>query len=92
LPDVPTVAESGFAGFDAITWSGLVAPAGTPDTVIGRLNAQAATALRQPEMAERLALDGSEPFPSGVAQFAEFVRMEHAKWGAIVRDTGMRID
>jgi tripartite-type tricarboxylate transporter receptor subunit TctC len=92
LPDVPTVAESGFAGFDAINWSGLVAPAGTPDTVIGRLNAQAATALRLPEMAERLALDGSEPFPSGVAQFAEFVRMEHAKWGAIVRDTGMRID
>jgi tripartite-type tricarboxylate transporter receptor subunit TctC len=92
LPDVPTVAESGFAGFDAVNWSGLVAPAHTPDVVVARLNAEAAAALRRPEMIERLALDGSEAFPSSVAAFSAFMRAERTKWGAIVRDTGMRID
>jgi tripartite-type tricarboxylate transporter receptor subunit TctC len=92
LPLVPTVAELGFAGFDAVNWSGLVAPAHTPDTVISRLNVEAAAALRRPEMMERLALDGSEPFPSSVAEFAAFMRTELAKWGAIVREIGLRID
>jgi tripartite-type tricarboxylate transporter receptor subunit TctC len=92
LPDVPTVAESGFAGFDAVNWSGLVAPARTSDAVIGRLNAEAAAALRRPEMAEKLALDGSESFVTSAAQFAAFMRSERAKWGAIVRDIGIRID
>ena len=92
LPDVPTVAESGFPGFDAVNWSGLVAPARTPDAVIARLNEEAAAALRRPEMAEKLALDGSEAFASSVAAFGAFMRAERAKWGAIVRDTGIRID
>jgi tripartite-type tricarboxylate transporter receptor subunit TctC len=92
LPNVPTVAELGFAGFDAVNWSGLVAPAHTPDVVIARFNSEAAAALRRSEMIERLALDGSEPFPSSVAAFAAFMRAERTKWGAIVRDTGMRID
>ncbi len=92
LPDVPTVAESGYAGFEAVNWSGLVAPAHTPDAVVARVNVEAVAALRQPEMIERLALDGSEPFPGTAAEFAGFIRAEHAKWGAIVRDTGTRID
>jgi tripartite-type tricarboxylate transporter receptor subunit TctC len=92
LPEVPTVAESGFAGFDAVNWSGLVAPARTPDTLISRFNAEATAALRRPEMVERLALDGSEPFSSSVAEFAAFMRIELVKWGAIVRDIGLRID
>jgi tripartite-type tricarboxylate transporter receptor subunit TctC len=92
LPDVPTVAESGFAGFDAVNWSGLVAPAHTPDALIARLNTEAAAALRRPEMTERLALDGSEAFPSSVAAFAAFMQAERAKWGAIVHDIGLRID
>jgi hypothetical protein len=49
-------------------------------------------ALRRPEMVERLALDGSEPFPSSVAEFAAFMRAEHAKWGATVRAAGIRIE
>jgi tripartite-type tricarboxylate transporter receptor subunit TctC len=92
LPNVPTVAEQGFPGFDAVNWSGLVAPARTPDAAIARLNTEAAAALRRPEMAEKLALDGSEPFPSSAAEFAAFMRAERAKWGAIVRDIGIRID
>jgi tripartite-type tricarboxylate transporter receptor subunit TctC len=60
--------------------------------VISRLNSEAAAALRRPEMMERLALDGSEPFASSVAEFAAFMRAERAKWGAIVHDIGIRID
>jgi tripartite-type tricarboxylate transporter receptor subunit TctC len=92
LPEVPTVAESGFAGFDAVNWSGLVAPARTSDIAISRLNAEATAALRRPEMVERLAFDGSEPFPASVAEFAAFMRIELVKWGTIVRDIGLRID
>jgi tripartite-type tricarboxylate transporter receptor subunit TctC len=92
LPAVPTVAEQGFPGFDAVNWSGLVAPVHTPDAVIARLNAEAMAALQRPEMLDRLALDGSEPFPGSPAAFAAFMRNEAAKWGAIVRDIGLRVD
>jgi tripartite-type tricarboxylate transporter receptor subunit TctC len=92
LPDLPSVAELGYPGFEAVNWSGLVAPAHTPDAVIARLNAQAVAALRRPEMVERLALDGSEPFPSSVPEFADFLRAEQAKWGATVRDAGLKVD
>jgi tripartite-type tricarboxylate transporter receptor subunit TctC len=92
LAGVPTIAESGYPGFEATNWSGLVAPARTPEGIVAQLNAQAVAALRRPEMAERLALDGSEPFPGSVAEFAAFMRAEHAKWGAAVRDAGIRIE
>jgi tripartite-type tricarboxylate transporter receptor subunit TctC len=92
LPGVPTIAESGYPGFEATNWSGLVAPARTPEGTVAQLNAQAVAALRRPEMAERLALDGSEPFPGSVAEFTAFMRAEHAKWGAAVRDAGIRIE
>jgi tripartite-type tricarboxylate transporter receptor subunit TctC len=92
LADVPTIAESGYPGFEATNWSGLVAPARTPQGVMAQLNAQATAALRRPELVERLAVDGSEPFPSTVAEFAAFMRAEHAKWGAAVRDAGIRVE
>jgi tripartite-type tricarboxylate transporter receptor subunit TctC len=92
LPAVPTVAEQGFPGFDAVNWSGLVAPARTPDAVIARLSTAAAAALKRPEMLERLALDGSEPFPGSPADFAAFMRSETVRWGAIVRDIGLRVN
>jgi tripartite-type tricarboxylate transporter receptor subunit TctC len=92
LPAVPTIAESGYPGFEAINWSGLVAPARTPPGVIAQLNAQAAAALRRPELLERLALDGSEPFPGSVEAFAAFMRAEQEKWGAAVRDAGIRVE
>jgi tripartite-type tricarboxylate transporter receptor subunit TctC len=92
LPAVPTIAESGYPGFEAINWSGLVAPARTPPGVIAQLNAQAAAALRRPELLERLALDGSDPFPGTVEAFAAFMRAEQEKWGAAVRDAGIRVE
>ena len=92
LADVPTIAESGYPGFEATNWSGLVAPARTSQDVIGQLHAQAMAALRRPELAERLAVDGSEPFPGSVAEFAAFMRAEHAKWSAAVKDAGIRVE
>jgi tripartite-type tricarboxylate transporter receptor subunit TctC len=92
LAAVPTIAESGYPGFEATNWSGLVAPARTPEGIIAQLNAQAMAALRRPELAERLALDGSEPFPGSAAEFAAFMRAEYAKWAAAVKDAGIRIE
>ncbi len=92
LAAVPTIAEAGYPGFEATNWSGLVAPARTPDGIIAQLNAQAVAALNRPELVERLALDGSVPFPGSVAEFTAFMRAEHAKWGAAVKDAGLRIE
>ncbi|HET7730474.1 MAG TPA: tripartite tricarboxylate transporter substrate binding protein [Usitatibacter sp.] len=92
FPNVPTVAESGYPGFEAATWSGLVAPAGTPRAVVERLNAEANKALGNPEMKQKLYEDGSTPLGGTPAQFAAFIKTEHAKWGAAVRDAGIKLD
>jgi tripartite-type tricarboxylate transporter receptor subunit TctC len=92
LPEVPTVEESGYRGFEATNWSGLVAPAKTPDAVVARLNAEVNAALRRPEMVEKLALDSSEPLPSSSERFAEFLRVEHAKWGSLIREAGIKLE
>jgi tripartite-type tricarboxylate transporter receptor subunit TctC len=92
LPDVPTVAEAGYPGFEATNWSGLVAPAGTADEIIAEINAHTVAVLRWPGLAEKLARDGSVPFPSSATEFAAFMRAEHAKWSAAVTDAGVRIE
>jgi tripartite-type tricarboxylate transporter receptor subunit TctC len=92
MPDVPTVAESGYPGFEAATWSGLVAPKGTPRAIVDRLNAAANTALKSPEMLAKLDADGSEPLGGSPQRFADFLKAEHAKWGAIIRDAGIKLE
>jgi tripartite-type tricarboxylate transporter receptor subunit TctC len=92
LPEVPTVAESGYPGFEATNWTGLVAPAKTPDAVVARLNTEVQVALRRPEMAAKLALDSSEPLPSSPERFAEFLKAEHARWGALIREAGIKLE
>jgi tripartite-type tricarboxylate transporter receptor subunit TctC len=92
LPQVPTVEEAGYRGFEATNWSGLVAPAKTPDAVVSRLNAEVTAALGRPEMVERLALDSSEPLPSSPEKFAEFLHAEHAKWGTLIREAGIKLE
>jgi tripartite-type tricarboxylate transporter receptor subunit TctC len=91
-PDVPTVAELGYPGFEAATWSGLLAPAGTPKAVIDRLNAEANKALGTEAMKQKLAEDGSTPLGGTPEQFAAFIKSEHAKWGTAVRDAGIKLD
>jgi len=92
FPDVPTVAELGYPGFEASTWSGLVAPAGTPAAIVQRLNAEANKALGTSEMKAKLHEDGSTPLGGTPPQFVEFIRKEHAKWGAAVREAGIKLD
>ncbi|MEP6607634.1 MAG: tripartite tricarboxylate transporter substrate binding protein [Burkholderiaceae bacterium] len=92
LPDVPTMAEAGLAGFDVSTWFGLLAPAGTPQPIITQLNTAFTTALRSPEMRERLARMGADPAPGTPAQFAELLRSELAKYEKVVKFSGARVD
>jgi tripartite-type tricarboxylate transporter receptor subunit TctC len=92
LMDVATVEELGYRDFEALNWTGLVAPARTPDAVVSRLNAEVTTALRRPDMIAKLAVDSSQPFPSSPQQFAEFLGQEHAKWGAIIREANIKLE
>lgn len=93
LPDVPTFVESGLAGFEAYTWTALVAPAGTPGAVIERLVSETAKALADPAMAERLAAQGAIPRSSTPAELAAFTGQEIAKWSGVMRAAGVaRID
>jgi tripartite-type tricarboxylate transporter receptor subunit TctC len=92
LPDVPTVAEQGYPGFEALTWFGLMAPAGTPAAVADRMNAEVNRALRAPAVAERLAAAGFAPDVRPRADFAAFLREEVAKWAGVVRASGATVD
>ncbi|WP_338665315.1 tripartite tricarboxylate transporter substrate binding protein [Pararoseomonas sp. SCSIO 73927] len=92
LPEVPTVAESGFPGFDAVNWTGLVAPARTPAAVVTQLNEAVGRALRQEEVVARLAGEGSEPAPSTPDGFRTFLTAEIEKWGRVVREARVQAD
>ena len=92
LPDVPTMIESGLPGFEATSWYCVVAPAGTPKTIIDRLNAEIVKALNTPEVRQRLADEGAEVEASTPAELARFVHAEIAKWGKAVKDSGARLD
>jgi tripartite-type tricarboxylate transporter receptor subunit TctC len=92
LPDVPTIAESGYRGFEASTWYGLLAPAGTPMTVVARLNVEVNRLLKTAEVRERLAAEGGEVLGGSPEQFASFLKAEHVKWGRVVRESGARAE
>ncbi len=92
LPDVPTIAESGLAGFDVSSWAGLMAPAGTPKPILNRLHAAAIKALVSADVRERLAGEGAEPVGNTPEQFAAFVKTELAKWALAIKQAGAQID
>jgi tripartite-type tricarboxylate transporter receptor subunit TctC len=91
-PDVPTVAELGFPGFDATTWYGLVGPKGLPAGMAKRMNEDINRALAMPDVAERLNMAGAEDSGGSQERFAEFMRSERAKYVALVKDAGIKID
>jgi tripartite-type tricarboxylate transporter receptor subunit TctC len=91
FPTVPTVAEAGVPGYDAMQWYGMAAPAGTPAQIVGRLHAEAAKALQSNEMKEKLALDGAQPVGSTPAEFAALIRRELDKWTRVVRAAGIEL-
>ena len=92
LPDVPTVAESGFPGYNVSTWFGLGVPLGTPPEIVRRLTAEVNNALTQPDVMERLVAIGAAPRTMSAEQFGRFWRDERDRWGQIVRDSGAKAD
>lgn len=92
LPDVPTVAESGFPGFEADQWYGLVAPAGTPGERVSRLNAEINKVLALPEVAQQMAVEGAIPTPTTPRAFAELIAREIPRWAEVARAGNVRLD
>jgi tripartite-type tricarboxylate transporter receptor subunit TctC len=92
LPAVPTVAEQGYPGFEASTWLGLVGPAGMPAEVVTRINAEVVKLLARKDVQDKLAFEGSMVVTGTPAQFGEFIRAEHAKWGALIREAQIKLE
>ena len=92
LPDVPTIAESGYPGFEAVGWIGIAAPAKTPAPILDRLNAEIVRIINTPEMKERLAMLAFTPVGDTREQFARFIKAEIAKWGKAVKDSGAKAE
>jgi tripartite-type tricarboxylate transporter receptor subunit TctC len=91
-PDVPTIAESGYRGFEMAAWYGLLVPAGTPRDIIAKLNAATLATLALPDVKERLAQDGSDPMGSTPTQFGAYIKSEIAKWSGVVRAANIKAD
>jgi tripartite-type tricarboxylate transporter receptor subunit TctC len=92
MPDIPTVAEMGMAGFETGSFQGIVAPAGTPPEIVNRLHALVTQVLGTPEMKERLDKAGAELRPQSPAQFGAFIRTEKDKWAKVVKESGAKFD
>jgi tripartite-type tricarboxylate transporter receptor subunit TctC len=92
LPDVPTIAESGVAGFDVSPWFGVLAPAQTNPAIVARLNEHMVKALRSPVLRERFAREGVDPVGNTPKEFGAFVRAEMEKWAKAVRESGAKVE
>ena len=92
LPDVPTVSETGLAGFEAIGWFGLYAPAGTPPNIINMLNTEVNKMLARPDVIKRLADLGGEPMGGTPEKLFTYHQSEQEKWGKLIRDAGIKVE
>ncbi|HKA43439.1 MAG TPA: tripartite tricarboxylate transporter substrate binding protein [Burkholderiales bacterium] len=92
LPDVPTVSESGLAGYEVAPWWGVLVPAGTPRAVIDRLHADVASVLKEDAFRQQLAGQGAEVVGDTPQQFARSLKAEFEKWGKVVKDAGVRVE
>ena len=89
-PDIPTIAEAGVPGYEAVQWFGALAPAGTPREIVGRLHGEIVRVLQAAEVRGRLSGDGADPVGSSPEEFAAFLRAETAKWAKVVKDAGIQ--
>jgi len=92
LPGVPTSAESGLPGFEAVQYYGLAAPAGTPRPIVDRLNKTLGEILASDDMKKRLVAEGSDPAPGTPADYAANIRREEGKWAALIKQLGLTIE
>lgn len=90
LPDTPTIAESGYRGFEATVWHAFVAPRGTPPAVVDRLSAEVRKALASPDVKERLAGLGAEVSPTGPSELGALIRLERDRYGKLIREAGIK--
>ncbi len=89
LPDVPTVAELGYPGFEISSWQGLLVPAGTPKEIIHKLRAEVVKTIETPAIRKRMLSEGAEPVGSTPEQFRKHLQSEITKWGKVIKDAGM---
>jgi tripartite-type tricarboxylate transporter receptor subunit TctC len=92
LPDVPTMAEAGVPGYEAVIWLGLMAPKGTPAAIVSRLNAEIARIASSPDVARAWAAQGATPMVMGVDEFGRYLQQDIAKWARIVKISGAKPD
>jgi tripartite-type tricarboxylate transporter receptor subunit TctC len=92
LPDLPTISESGLAGFDANNWYGLVVPAKTPRAIIDQLNAEVTKVLNMPDVKTTLFNQGLDPAPGTPEQFGAYIRSERAKWAQVIKASGAKAE
>jgi tripartite-type tricarboxylate transporter receptor subunit TctC len=92
LPDVPTVAESGYKGFEAVTWFGVLGPAKLPKDVVAKFNADINAALKDPALSKKLEEQGADVVTGTPEQFAKLIRDDIVRWGRIVKESGAKID
>lgn len=92
LPSVPTIAEAGVPGYEATSWFGMFAPAGTPVPVLAKLNAAIVKVLAQPDVKKKINEQGAEVYSETPEQFAAFIQAESVKWGKVVKESGASLD
>jgi tripartite-type tricarboxylate transporter receptor subunit TctC len=92
LPDVPTMEEAGFKGFDAMQWYGSVGPAGMPADVVKRLNETQVAVLKDPDLREKLSVEAVEPWPMTPEQFGQYIRSEIQRWTALAKARNIRLE
>ena len=91
-PDLPTIAESGYPGFEARAWQGIAGPAGLPPDIVRQLQSSIAKVMAMPDVRARLVEGGLDPIVSTPEEFGEFIRAEIAKWSKVAKDVGARVD
>lgn len=92
LPDVASVEELGYPGFDLVSWIGIAAPAGLPNDIVAKVGAEVLKAINLPDVRERILAAGVEPVPASAEEFGPYVVNEHAKWAKVVYDSGASVD
>jgi tripartite-type tricarboxylate transporter receptor subunit TctC len=92
VPDVPTVAESGYKGFEATTWFGVLVPKGTPEPMVNRLSAEIVKVLNAPDVRARMQENGGATVKAGPAEFNALLKGEMTKWARVVKESGVRVE